>query len=197
MNEKPKRTRKPKAKDEALPVEQITELMLVHNKNDPKAGVRAVSGIDGQGKVKTVPADERNENSFLKFDKNSSILENFIKNFWSQLKNPTHFRLIRMTVHDYKMNKQAIRDLAEGKQTDAVKEFLKRYEIRPKENRKEQNVNQEKQKRWQRKTATAATTAGTPATERGATGGTRRAAAGTAGGTTAAGTALPLQRGHD
>lgn len=144
MNEKPKRTRKPKAKDETLPVEQITELMLVHNKNDPKAGVRAVSEIDGQGKVKTVPADERNENSFLKFDKNSSILENFIKNFWSQLKNPTHFRLIRMTVHDYKMNKQAIRDLAEGKQTDAVKEFLKRYEIRPKENRKEQNVNQEK-----------------------------------------------------
>ena len=144
MNEKPKRTRKPKAKDEGLPVEQITELMLVHNKNDPKAGVRAVSEIDGQGKVKTVPADERNENSFLKFDKNSSILENFIKNFWSQLKNPTHFRLIRMTVHDYKMNKQAIRDLAEGKQTDAVKEFLKRYEIRPKENRKEQNVNQEK-----------------------------------------------------
>ena len=144
MNEKPKRTRKPKAKDEALPVEQITELMLVQNKNDPKAGVRAVSEIDGQGKVKTVPVDERNENSFLKFDKNSSILENFIKNFWSQLKNPTHFRLIRMTVHDYKMNKQAIRDLAEGKQTDAVKEFLKRYEIRPKENRKEQNVNQEK-----------------------------------------------------
>lgn len=144
MNEKPKRTRKPKVKDEALPVEQITELMLVHNKNDPEAGVRAVSGIDGQGKVKTVPADERNENSFLKFDKNSSILENFIKNFWSQLKNPTHFQLIRMTVHDYKMNKQAIKDLAEGKQTDAVKEFLKRYEIRPKENRKEQNVNQEK-----------------------------------------------------
>ncbi len=144
MNEKPKRTRKPKAKDEALPVEQITELMLVQNKNDPKAGVRAVSEIDGQGKVKTVPVDERNENSFLKFDKNSSILENFIKNFWSQLKNPTHFRLIRMTVHDYKMNKQAIKDLAEGKQTDAVKEFLKRYEIRPKENRKEQNVNQEK-----------------------------------------------------
>lgn len=144
MNEKPKRTRRSKVKDESLPVEQITELMLVQNKNDPKAGVRAVSEIDGQGKVKTVPVDERNENSFLKFDKNSSILENFIKNFWSQLKNPTHFRLIRMTVHDYKMNKQAIKDLAEGKQTDAVKEFLKRYEIRPKENRKELNVNQEK-----------------------------------------------------
>ena len=144
LNEKPKRTRKPKAKNDALPVEQITELMLVHNKSDPKNGVQVVSEIDKDGKAKTVPADEKNENSFLKFDKNSSILENFIKNFWSQLKEPTHFRLLRMTFHDYKMNKQAIKDLAEGKQTDAVKEFLKRYEIRPKENRKEQNVNQEK-----------------------------------------------------
>ena len=125
-------------------VEQITELMMVHNKSDPKAGVQVVSEIDKDGKVKTVPADEKNENSFLKFDKNSSILENFIKNFWSQFKEPTHFRLLRMTFHDYKVNKQAIKDLAEGKQTDAVKEFLKRYEIRPKENRKEQNVNQEK-----------------------------------------------------
>ena len=47
-----------------------------------------------------------------------------------------------MTYHDYKVNKQAIRDLSEGKQTDAVKEFLKRYEIRPRENKKEQSVNQ-------------------------------------------------------
>ncbi|KAB3742861.1 copper amine oxidase, partial [Phocaeicola vulgatus] len=139
-NEKPKRTRKPKAGSDALPVEQITELMLVHNKNDPKFGVQAVSEIDKDGKAKTVPADEKNENSFLKFDKNSSILENFIKNFWSQFKEPTHFRLLRMTYHDYKVNKQAIRDLSEGKQTDAVKEFLKRYEIRPRENKKEQSV---------------------------------------------------------
>lgn len=144
VNEKPKRTRKPKVRNDVPPVEQITELMLVHNKNDPKAGIRAVSGIDGQGKIQTVPADEQNENSFLKFDKNSSILENFIRNLWSQFKDPTHFHLIRMTIHDYKTNRQAIRDLAEGKQTDAVKEFLKRYEIRPKENKEEQNVNQEK-----------------------------------------------------
>ena len=142
LNEKPKRTRKPKAKNDALPVEQITELMLVHNKSDPKNGVQVVSEIDKDGKAKTVPADEKNENSFLKFDKNSSILENFIKNFWSQLKEPTHFRLLRMTFHDYKMNKQAIKDLAEGKKTDAVKEFLKHYEIRPKKQEKQQSTNE-------------------------------------------------------
>ena len=143
VKEKPKRTRKTQKSAKEKPyVEQINELLFVHNKEDPKAGVQAVSEIDGKGKARTVPAEEKNENSFLKFEKNSSILENFIKNFWSQFKEPTHFRLIRMTVHDYKQNKQAIRDLSQGKETDAVKEFLKRYEIRPRENKKEQSVNQ-------------------------------------------------------
>ena len=145
MEEKPKRARKPKVKSNALPVEQINELMFIHNKNDPQTGVQAVSGIDEKGKVQTVPADERNENSFLKFKKNSSILENFIKNFWSQLKEPTHFRLIRMTIHDYKQNKQAIKDLSQGKETDTVKEFLKRYEIRPRENREQSKNEKEKE----------------------------------------------------
>ena len=145
MEEKPKRARKSKVKSNALPVEQINELMFIHNKNDPQTGVQAVSGIDEKGKVQTVPADERNENSFLKFEKNSSILENFIKNFWSQLKEPTHFRLIRMTIHDYKQNKQAIKELSQGKETDTVKEFLKRYEIRPRENRKQSKNEKEKE----------------------------------------------------
>ena len=65
MEEKPKRARKSKVKSNALPVEQINELMFIHNKNDPQTGVQAVSGIDEKGKVQTVPADERNENSFL------------------------------------------------------------------------------------------------------------------------------------
>lgn len=46
-----------------------------------------------------------------------------------------------MTIHDYKQNRQAIKDLSQGKETDAVKEFLKRYEIRPREN-KEQSKNE-------------------------------------------------------
>ena len=151
VKEKPKRTRKTQKSAKEKPyVEQINELLFVHNKEDPKAGVQAVSEIDGEGKAKTVPAEEKNENSFLKFEKNSSILENFIKNFWSQFKEPTHFRLIRMTIHDYKQNKQAIRDLSQGKETDAVKEFLKRYEIRPREN-KEQSKNEKETKTMAKK----------------------------------------------
>ncbi len=48
-----------------------------------------------------------------------------------------------MTIHDYKQNRQAIKDLSQGKETDAVKEFLKRYEIRPREKR-EQSKNEKK-----------------------------------------------------
>lgn len=141
---KPKRAPRSKnaVAEEKPYVEQFSELLMVHNKNAPKASLGVVSRVDGKGNFKTVPPDGKNENSFLKFDKNSSILENFIKNFWSQLKEPTHFRLLRMTYNDYKRNRQAIKDLAEGKQTDAVKEFLKHYEIRPKKQEEQQSTNE-------------------------------------------------------
>lgn len=115
-------------------VEQIDELLLVHNKSDPQRKLGVISEVDRNGNYKTVDPQEKKEHEFLKFDRNSSILENFIKNFWRQLKNPTHFRLIRLTLDDYRRNKQVLKDLAEGKETDAVKEFLKNYEIVPKTN---------------------------------------------------------------
>ena len=141
------RTKKP----EKPYVEQIDELLLVHNKNDPKEGLGVVSKADEKGNYQTVTPEEKNENSFLKFDKNSSILENFIKNFWSQLKEPTHFRLIRMTINDYKQNKQALKDLAEGKNTDVVKEFLKRYEIVPKVNNQKNSQTKEEETKMAKK----------------------------------------------
>ena len=141
---KPKRTPRSKgtATEEKPYVEQFSELLMVHNKNDPKAGLGVVSQVDEKGNYRTVPPDRKHENSFLKFDRNSSILENFIRNFWRQFKEPTHFRLLRMTYNDCKRNKQALDDLAKGKQTDAVKEFLKHYEIRPRKQEEQQNTNE-------------------------------------------------------
>ena len=54
-NEKPRQPRKPKVMNDAPLVEQITELMMIHNKSDPKAGVQVVSEIDKDGK----PTGER------------------------------------------------------------------------------------------------------------------------------------------
>lgn len=141
---KPKRTPRSKgtATEEKPYVEQFSELLMVHNKNDPKAGLGVVSQVDEKGNYRTVPPDRKHENSFLKFDRNSNILENFIRNFWRQFKEPTHFRLLRMTYNDYKRNRQALDDLTKGKQTDAVKEFLKHYEIRPRKQEEQQNTNE-------------------------------------------------------
>lgn len=141
---KPKRTSPSKeiTAEEKPYVEQFSELLMVHNKNDPKAGLGVVSQVDEKGNYRTVPPDREHENSFLKFDRNSSILENFIRNFWRQFKEPTHFRLLRMTYNDYKRNRQALDDLAKGKKTDAVKEFLKHYEIRSRKQEEQQNTNE-------------------------------------------------------
>ena len=141
-NGKPRRTRKPKAVNDAPLVEQITELMMVHNKSDPKAGVQVVSEIDKDGKVmrsrrKWVGSLNWLQKFLMKF---SSMLE-FLSNFRNEFSFFSSAGTV-LTFHDYKVNKQAIKDLAEGKKTDAVKEFLKRYEIRPRENKKEQSVNQ-------------------------------------------------------
>ena len=121
--------------------EQNGELLLVRNRDDPKSGLRVVSGTDENGHIQTVPANARNENSFLKFDKNSSILENFIRNFWSQLKEPTHFHLLQMSVKDYKENKQTLKDWMADKLTDMVKDFLKAHEVHADENGKQQSTN--------------------------------------------------------
>jgi hypothetical protein len=49
-------------------------------------------------------------------------------------------------------NKQAIKDLAEGKQTDAVAEFLRKYEIKPKNVAKEQGINNKQNETMAKKT---------------------------------------------
>ena len=56
-----------------------------------------------------------------------------------------------MTFNDYKQNKQALKDLAEGKKTAAVKEFLKRYEIVPKANSQKNNQTKEEEKAMAKK----------------------------------------------
>lgn len=99
--------------------------------------VQAISKVDPKGKYQTVPADEEHNNQFLHIDKNASWLESFLKNFWSQLKDPSRFRLftLKHKALDDPQVRQALRDLADGKQTAAAKAFLKEYEIVPKEDK--------------------------------------------------------------
>ena len=111
--------------------EQMSDIILILDKME--LILQAVSQIDKDGRYKTVPADKEHTNSFLKIDRYASMFENFLKNFWSQLQDPTRFGIltIKEDTLDNPEVRQAVEDIAAGKQTKAVEEFLKKYEIVP------------------------------------------------------------------
>lgn len=132
---------------------QMSGIVLVLDKMELL--IQAVSEINKNGKYSTVPADKEHQNSFLKIDRYATFFENFLKNFWSQLKDPTHFGLFTMKEEEFDKPevKQAIEDLAEGKKTKAVEEFLKKYEITPK-NQTEQSINNQNSEEMAKKNQT-------------------------------------------
>ena len=125
--------------------EQMSDIVFILDKME--LILQAVSKIGKDGKYSTVPADKEHSNSFLKIDRYANMFENFVKNFWSQLKDPTRFGILSVKADtlDSPEVKQAIEALAAGKQTKAVEDFLKKYEIVPrdKENQSINNQNQE------------------------------------------------------
>lgn len=131
----------------------MSDIVLVLDKMELL--IQAVSEINKNGKYSTVPADKEHQNSFLKIDRYATFFENFLKNFWSQLKDPTHFGLFTMKEEEFDKPevKQAIEDLAEGKKTKAVEEFLKKYEITPK-NQTEQSINNQNSEEMAKKNQT-------------------------------------------
>lgn len=132
---------------------QMSDIVLVLDKMELL--IQAVSEINKNGKYSTVPADKEHQNSFLKIDRYATFFENFLKNFWSQLKDPTHFGLFTMKEEEFDKPevKQAIEDLAEGKKTKIVEEFLKKYEITPK-NQTEQSINNQNSEEMAKKNQT-------------------------------------------
>lgn len=132
---------------------QMSDIVLVLDKMELL--IQAVSEINKNGKYSTVPADKEHQNSFLKIDRYATFFENFLKNFWSQLKDPTHFGLFTMKEEEFDKPevKQAIEDLAEGKKTKAVEDFLKKYEITQK-NQTEQSINNQNSEAMAKKNQT-------------------------------------------
>ena len=130
--------------------EQMSDIVFILDKME--LILQAVSEINKDGRFKTIPADKEHQNSFLKIDRYANLFENFLKNFWSQLKDPTRFGIltVKEDTLDNPEVRQAVEDMAAGKQTKAVEEFLKKYEIVPRD-KENQSINQKNKKKWQRK----------------------------------------------
>ena len=129
---------------------QMSDIVFILDKMELL--LKAVSEIGQDGKFKTVDADKRHRNSFLKIDRYADIFENFIKNFWSQFKDPTRFGILSVKEGnlDSPEVQQAIEDMANGKKTEAVEEFLKKYEIVPR-NKENQSINPQNQEEMAKK----------------------------------------------
>lgn len=102
--------------------------------------LQAVTKIEQDGRYRAIQAERQNRSSFLQVDKHSNLFENFLKNFWRQVKDPTRWGILSMREKDLDKpeNRQALEDLAAGKRTPAVEEFLKTHEIRPRKEQQEQ-----------------------------------------------------------
>ena len=72
--------------------EQMSDIVFILDKME--LILQAVSKLDKDGRHETVPADTKHRNSFLKIDRYADMFENFLKNFWSQLKDPTRFSIL-------------------------------------------------------------------------------------------------------
>ena len=133
--------------------EQMSDIVFILDKME--LILQAVSEINKDGWFKTVPADKEHQNSFLKIDRYANLFENFLKNFWSQLKDPTRFGIlaVKEDTLDNPEVRQAVEDMAAGKQTKAVEEFLKKYEIVPRD-KENQSINQKNQEEMAKKNET-------------------------------------------
>ena len=133
--------------------EQMSDIVFILDKME--LILQAVSEISRDGRYKTVPADKEHQNSFLKIDRYASMFENFLKNFWSQLKDPTRFGIlsVKEDTLDNPEVRQAVEDIAAGKQTKAVEEFLKKYEIVPRD-KENQSINHQNQEEMAKKNET-------------------------------------------
>ena len=85
--------------------------------DNTKKTVDAVSGVDEQGKLKTVPAQKKNQKDFLEIGNNSDIIDLVItalKNFQRQAKDPNRFSLFRLPGQLFKETRANLKEIFSG-----------------------------------------------------------------------------------
>lgn len=103
----------------------ITVILAV----DPKTKkIEVVKEVDKDGEIKTVPNTEKNQNQFLKIDKQGDLLSNFFSNFLNQLKNPSRFNLFKSPFKESENIGKQIQHHLKHPSTEG-EEFLNSYKI--------------------------------------------------------------------
>jgi len=112
------------------------EVLLVKEKKENK--LKAVSGFNEKGKLKTEAPKQANAGSFLKIDRHSNPLENFFTNFNRQYKNPTDFQFFKVPANLVEKTATVLEKLLKNPETPSNKEILEKHEVKPGDFSKEQ-----------------------------------------------------------
>lgn len=125
--------------------EQMMDILLVFDKG--KKTINAVKGIDENGELQIVPAKQEHNNDFLKVDKQGNALENFLKNFFSQLKDSTRFSFFKVPPEQAEQKTKVIQENIKNP-TSIGNEMLDKIRIEEKykkvEHPKESTVQEQK-----------------------------------------------------
>lgn len=109
----------------AKELENEQSVLLVQNeKNDE---LEVVSKGSEKGELKTSQPKQQNESEFLKIDKHGDILDNFLKNYFAQAKNPKHTGFYLVAMEGIEKTVQAIKGLLQS--GEEGREFLSDYKV--------------------------------------------------------------------
>lgn len=114
-----------KLKDQSK--EQDVLLVTEKDSTNPKV----VAGINDDGIPKTVEPKKENEPDFLKIDKHSDALENFMSNFMRQCKEPTHFHFFRAPLNAIDNIANVLSDMLKNPEIPSNKKFLDEIRVLP------------------------------------------------------------------
>ena len=120
------------------------DVLLVKEKGESK--LKAVTGFDEDGKLKTESPKQANAESFLKIDRNGNPLENFFTNFQRQYKNPTDFQFFKVPATLVEKTAIVLDKMVKNPEISSNKEMLDKHEVKPeqfskKEDKKQENGN--------------------------------------------------------
>lgn len=104
-------------------------VLLVTEKDSTNPKV--VAGMNEDGTPKTVEPKKENEPDFLKIDKHSDALENFMSNFMRQCKEPTHFHFFKVPLDGIDNIVNVLSTMLKDPENSSNKKFMDEIRVLP------------------------------------------------------------------
>ena len=111
--------------DYVLVLEDRTEV-----KQEGEVGkLSVITDIDEKGKLKTAPAEEAQQSSFLKFNSKDGLLKNFMENFLKQFNDPKRFGLYKVLVDNVEQGVANLKTMQQNKQNPDNQQKIKDIQL--------------------------------------------------------------------